>query len=141
MELKIVKTKIESTKSEILECQVEHEQMTSVQKRVHKLAVKHQAEIKKYERLTAEEKLELGRLGRVRNETEEVLAKTEAGVKVMEAEEATLRVQVEKSDTEKKRLEEEIINLVRDQVSTERSASWTDNRVKEIQQTIKECFS
>ena len=107
MELKIVKTKIESTKSEILECQVEHEQMTSVQKRVHKLAVKHQAEIKKYERLTAEEKLELGRLGRVRNETEEVLAKTEAGVKVMEAEEATLRVQVEKSDTEKKRLEEE----------------------------------
>ena len=112
--------------------------MTGIHKRVHKLGIKHQAEIKKYEKLTAEEKLELGRLGRVKNETEEVLAKTEAGVKMMEAESLVLRGQVEKSDQEKSALEEEILNLMRDQVSTERSASWTDRRVKEVQQVIKE---
>ena len=138
MELKIVKTKIESTKTEILDCQAEHEQMTSIHKRVNKLAGKHQTDIKKYEKLTSEEKLELGRLGRVKNETEDVLAKTEAAVKLMETEEISLRTQIEKVDQEKKKLEEEIINLVRDQVSTERSSSWTDKRVKEIQQTIKE---
>ena len=112
--------------------------MTGIHKRVHKLGIKHQAEIKKYEKLTAEEKLELGRLGRVKNETEEVLAKTEAGVKMMEAESLVLRGQVEKSDQEKRALEEVILNLMRDQVSTERSASWTDRRVKEVQQVIKE---
>ena len=36
LDLKIVKTKIESTKSEILECQAEHEQMTGIHKRVSK---------------------------------------------------------------------------------------------------------
>ena len=138
LELKIVKTRIESVKGEILESQAEHEQMTGVHKRVARLAAKHKTEIRRHEKLTAEEKLELGRLGRVRNETEDVLAKTEAAVKVMEAEEASLRSQVEKADQEKRGLEEEIINLIRDQVSTERSASWTDKRVREIQQTIKE---
>ena len=112
--------------------------MTGIHKRVHKLGIKNQAEIKKYEKLTAEEKLELGRLGRVKNETEEVLAKTEAGVKAMEAESLVLRGQVEKADQEKRALEEVILNLMRDQVSTERSASWTDRRVKEVQQVIKE---
>ena len=106
--------------------------MTGIHKRVH------QAEIKKYEKLTAEEKLELGRLGRVKNETEEVLAKTEAGVKMMEAESLVLRGQVEKADQEKRELEEVILNLMRDQVSTERSASLTDRMVKEVQQVIKE---
>ena len=66
--------------------------MTGIHKRVH------QAEIKKYEKLTAEEKLEFGRLGGVKNETEEFLAKTEAGVKMMEAERLVLRGQVEKAD-------------------------------------------
>ena len=114
--------------------------MTGIHKRVHKLGIKNQAEIKKYEKLTAEEKLELGRLGRVKNETEEVLAKTEAGVKAMEAESLVLRGQVEKADQEKRALEEVILNLMRDQVSTERSASWTDKRVKEVQHVIKVCI-
>ena len=35
-------------------------------------------------------------------------------------------------------LEQEIISLVRDQVSTCRSSSWTDRRVKEVQVAIKE---
>ena len=96
MELKTVKTKIESTRSDILDCQVEHEQMTGIQKRVQKLATSHQANIKKLDRLAMEDKLELGRLGRVKNETEEVLAKTEATVKAMEAEEMSLRVKVER---------------------------------------------
>ena len=67
-----MKTKIESTRSDIVDCQVQHEQMTGVHKRVQRLALQHQANIKKLERLANEEKLELGRLGRVRNETEEV---------------------------------------------------------------------
>ena len=138
LDLKIVKTKIDSTKSEILECQAEHEQMTGIHRRVHKLAGKHQTEIKKYERMTAEEKLELGRLGRVRNETEDVLNKTEAAVKLMEAEEVSLRSKLEKIDQEKKSLEEEIMELVRDQVTTCRSSSWTDRKVKEVQASIKE---
>ena len=133
-----MKTKIESTKSEILECQAEHEQMTGIQKRVHKLAVKHQGEIKKHEKSTAEEKLELGRLGRVKNETEDVLSKTEAAVKLLENEEAMLRAQVEKADKEKNQLEDTILNLVRDHVSTERSVSSQDRMVREIQQHIKE---
>ena len=138
MELKTVKTKIESTRSDILDCQVEHEQMTGIQKRVQKLATSHQANIKKLDRLAMEDKLELGRLGRVKNETEEVLAKTEATVKAMEAEEMSLRVKVEKADIEKRALEEEVMNLMRDQATTERNCSWTDRRVKEIQTEMKE---
>ena len=138
LELKTVKTKIESTRSDILDCQVEHEQMTGIQRRVGKLAAQHQVNIKRLDRLATEDKLELGRLGRVKIETEEVLAKTEAAVKTMEAEGLSLKMKVEKADNEKRSLEEEVMNLMRDQASTERSCSWTDRRVKEIQAQIKE---
>ena len=133
-----MKTKIESTRSDIVDCQVQHEQMTGVHKRVQRLALQHQTNIKKLDRLASEEKLELGRLGRVRNETEEVLAKTEAAVKEMEAEESNLKIKVEKADIEKRNLEEELLSLMRDQASTERSSSSTDRSVKEIQSQIKE---
>ena len=100
--------------------------------------MQHQTNIKKLDRIASEEKLELGRLGRVRNETEEVLAKTEAAVKEMEAEESNLKMKVEKADIEKRNLEEELLGLMRDQASTERSSNWTDRSVKEIQGQIKE---
>ena len=56
----------------------------------------------------------------------------------MEAESRALRGKVEAADQEKRELEEVILNLVRDQVSTERSATWTDRRVREVQGVIKE---
>ena len=133
-----MKTKIESIRSDIVDCQVQHEQMTGIHKRVQRLALQHQANIKKLDRLANEEKLELGRLGRVRNETEEVLGKTEAAVKEMEAEESHLKLKVEKADNEKRHLEEELLDLMRDQASTERSSTSTDRSVKEIQGQIKE---
>ena len=81
-----MKTKIESIRSDIVDCQVQHEQMTGIHKRVQRLALQHQTNIKKLDRLANEEKLELGRLGRVRNETEEGLTEV---CRVIEREKAS----------------------------------------------------
>ena len=96
--------------------QAEHEQLTGIFKRVQRLARQNQATIKKLQMLTTEETLELGRLGRVRGDSEEVLAKTEGEVKALESEEMALRAKVEKAEGERRALEEEVVALLREQV-------------------------
>lgn len=136
--LKDVKSKIEGAKNDILGCQAEHEQLTGIHKRVHRLALAHQGAIKRCERLMVEEKLELGRLGRVRGESEVVLGRAETELRQLQAEEAGLRAKLESRDGERRRLEEELLGLLRDQQSTLRSSANTDRRVRELRQTIKE---
>ena len=138
IELKEVKAKIEGTKNDILGRQAEHEQLTGIFKRVTKLARGNQGTIKRLERQTAEETLELGRLGRVRGESEEVLGKSEAEVKALEAEEVAIRAKVEKAEGEKRALEEEVMMLLREQATTERSTGWTEGRVADVRASLKQ---
>lgn len=83
---------------------------------MQRLARLNQATIKKLQMLTTEETLELGRLGRVRGDSEEVLTKTEGEVKALESEEMALRAKVEKAEGERRALEEEVVALLREQV-------------------------
>ena len=57
-----------------------------------------------------------------------MLGKSEVEVKTLEAEEMKMRSKVEKAEAEKRLLEEEVVMLVREQATTERStgcSSWT----------------
>ena len=138
IELKEAKAKIEGTKNDILGRQAEHEQLTGIYQRVNKLSKQNNGLIKRLQRQTMEETLELGRLGRVRGESEEVLGKTEAEVRSLEAEERVLRGKVERAEGERRELEEEVVALLRDQLTTERSTGWMEGRVKEVRARIRE---
>ena len=75
---------------------------------------------------------------RVRGESEEVLGKSEAEVKALEAEEVAIRAKVEKAEGEKRALEEEVMMLLREQATTERSTGWTEGRVADVRASLKQ---
>ena len=67
-----------------------------------------------------------------------MLGKTEVEVKTLEAEEMKMRSKVEKAEAEKRLLEEEVVMLVREQATTERSTGWTEGRVAQVRASLKQ---
>ena len=74
----------------------------------------------------------------MRGESVDVLGKSEAAVKTLEVEEMKMRSKVEKAEAEKRLLEEEVVMLVREQATTERSTGWTEGRVAEVRASLKQ---
>ena len=135
-ELKAVKAKIENTKNEIVVCQTEHEMMTGIVNRMERLCHSKKHQISKNKKETAEERLELARLSKVKAETDTMLATIEADLKALEKENATARDKILQLEFEKRELDNKVFESLRDQMANEKSSTEADKQIKAAKEKI-----
>jgi chromosome segregation ATPase len=136
-ELRSIKARIEGMKNDIVASQTEHEMMTGIKVRLEHFCSQQEGRIKKTEKETTEEQLELGRLGKVRQETEVTLTRMEADLKAMEAEDAHLRQRIQSLETEHRDLEAKVLTSLREQMTNEKNFVEVDKQIKEAKARIK----
>jgi chromosome segregation ATPase len=136
-ELRSIKARIEGMKNDIVASQTEHEMMTGIKVRLEHFCGQQEGRIRKTEKETTEEQLELGRLGKVRQETEATLARMEADLKAMEAEDAHLRQRIQSLETEHRDLEAKVLASLREQMTNEKNFAEVDKQIKEAKTRIK----
>lgn len=98
-------------------------------------------QIEKLEKSITEEKIELGRLGQARLETEVSLRRSEAEVKDCEAEDTKLRESILKLEERRRSLEAVVLNSLREQVVSEKTACEADSEINGVLARIRELES
>jgi chromosome segregation ATPase len=136
-QLRSIKARIEGTKNDIVSSQTEHEMMTGIKLRLEHFCTQQEGRIRKTEKETTEEKLELGRLGKVRQETEATLARIEADLKAKEAEDARIRQTLQGLETERRELEAKVLASLREQMTNEKNFAEVDKQIREVKARIK----
>lgn len=135
-DFKSVKAKIEKTKNEIVVCQTEHEMVTGIVNRMEKFCQSKKHQISKNRKETAEEKLELARLNKVRGETDTMLQTIEFDLKSLEKENAIVCNKILQLEFEKRELDIKVFESLRDQMANEKSSTEADRQIKEAKEKI-----
>eukprot|EP00094_Tigriopus_californicus_P006577 TCALIF_06333-PA protein Name:"Similar to Ccdc40 Coiled-coil domain-containing protein 40 (Mus musculus)" AED:0.16 eAED:0.16 QI:0/0.5/0/0.66/1/1/3/0/818 len=132
LDLKRIRAEMDGTKKEIVEQQETHEQKTSIEQRLEKLASQRKAQIKRTEESINDARTDLTTAQEARRNTLNTLEATESEVKQVEHQIQTLRKNVETLDKDKIELEDQIFLLCRDQSCAEKTSKYADKIVQTL---------
>ncbi len=126
LDLKGVKAQISGTKQEIVRCQERHDHLTTVEQRVERICSNRKIQIRQTEELIRTTRADTEKASRAKQATLKTLEETTEEVKAADRDIREAQVRVQALDGETKALEEQVLLLLRERVTAEKSGEYTD---------------
>ena len=136
LELKGVCSRAAGARKEVERYQERHDHLTTVEQRIDRICANKKSQIRQTEELIQTTKQDLEKATRAKQGTAKTLQATEEEVKRVDKEIADTQVKVQLLDRDRKILEDQVLLLLREQVTAEKSGEYTDRIVRGLREQV-----